>query len=586
MAMDVEDKARSFVARSDRAGLAGEALHSRKVEVSQAVSAWAEREAAWGASDPAAGQEAGQVRALLGGLLLPALERLGALPPEEQSRLVNLMVPFDSDGGLNDFLLHFFQLAQGEGAEMRFDLREPFERELFILHDLYKLKRTLEVVETIRRAGRNPDARFASRFTPEQQMGILNRLEEVLTLMFTQTLPQRHRQTLIDTISPALLSAEALLERRERGLMYTFPHVLERYDYRRFFFLIYFKEGLKAKFENEERSYRYNFLHFQWLKREFLIHWLSARLRGNPDKFKLYSGIQLRGKSLLGWITERPEREGELLLEMPAAAFSALVGQLNSQVAAEERVGFEPETERFGLYHQLKAKLHEAAALARGPIQTLRDFVQEHRADAPPKLGPAPEPAPEPPPPAAPAAPEPQSPEPQSPESSQTSWSARLLDKSKITNPFLLPSASGYNTQLAALKMRLGPAYGSFAQFVAALLENTPEMNTVRRRTPKHEWTLPYLIKRVTPEQMREYLLVLGAEVKAKPRGMGYQTKEAYTFTPYFVFAAAQPEDGFGQSTGERKAAGQAFAEYSFTMPAVLARAQELFKLIKQKSKM
>jgi hypothetical protein len=45
-------------------------------------------------------------------------------------------------------------------------------------------------------------------------------------------------------------------------------------------------------------------------------------------------------------------------------------------------------------------------------------------------------------------------------------------------------------------------------------------------------------------------------------------------------------EEGFGQPTGERHAAGKTFQEYPFTLSAVLARAQELFKRIREKNKM
>jgi hypothetical protein len=581
MSEDIEQKARAYLSRVEQADAAGQALGRRRADLAHWSEYWRVREESWRGEDPAAAQEAGQAAALLTELIAPALDRLEALPQAEQGRLLNLMVPFDAEGGLRDFLLHFFQMTQDDGGGLVYQARDPFERELYVLHDLYKVKKTLDVIETIRRASRHPDSRFPSRFSAEQRVSILNRLEEVLSLMFTQTLPPRHRQVVVDGISPAYLSAEELLRRRESGLLYTYPHVLERYDYRRFFFLIYFKEGLRARFDQEERTYRYNFLHFQWLKREFLIHWLEARLRGNSRKFRAYSQYEVRGRSLLSWLAEEPERESELLMEMPTPAFHAMVGQINEELPDAERIGFDPETEKFGLYHRLRAQLREAAALAKAPLQTLRQIVADAGAGTRAAPGaPAPPPAPSPETvPAQAAAPPPEPPR-------EPHWEITLLDKARIAQPFLIASAQGYATQLAALRARMGAAYGEFAAFVSRLLEVTPEMSTLRRRTPKHEWTLPYQIRRILPGETREYLLVIGAEVKAKPRGMGYQTRESYQFTPYFVFASAQAEEGFGAPTGERYAVGKAFTEHSIAAPAVMARARELIALIRERTKM
>ena len=571
MASQVEEKAVEYLTRAERGAGSGGTPARARAQLADWVAYWGVKEAEWSAGRPEAAAEAAHVRNLLETFIAPALDRLEALPQAERDRSVNLMVPFDAEDGLRNFLLHFFQLVQHDAEHIDFQLRDPFEREVYILHDLYKVRKTLEVIETIRHASRNPGTRFTSRFTPDQQLSILNRFEEVLSLMFSQTLPVEHRQEIMDRISPEYLSAAQLLKRREAKLLYSYPHVLQRYDYRRFYFLIYFKEGLKARFEDEERTYRYNFLHFQCLKREFLVHWLESRLKGHSRKFKMYSQYVVRGKSLLEWITEDPERENELLLEMPTPDFHAMVGQIDEQLPAAERLGFEPETEKFGLYHRLKAQLIEATALVKAPIQTLRQIVADAESGAPP--------APSPATPSAPAPPAP-SPAPVAPR-----WEVTLLDKGRITQPFLVAAASGFNTQLAALRAKMGAAYVDLAGFAEKLFENTPEMAQVRRRTPRHEWTMPYHVKRNLPAEAREYLLVIGAEVKAKPRGMGYQAKESYSFTPYVVFAASRAEEGFGEPLAERHALGTIFHEYAINLQAVQNRCLEVLDAVREKSK-
>ena len=120
-----------------------------------------------------------------------------------------------------------------------------------------------------------------------------------------------------------------------------------------------------------------------------------------------------------------------------------------------------------------------------------------------------------------------------------------------------------------------------FAQYGSKLLDSTPEMNTVRRQTPKHEWVMPYHLRRILPEETLDYLLLLGAEVRAKQRGMSYQAREQHSFTPYIVFGAAQPEEGFGDPTGKRPAAGIEFDEYSIALAPARTKALELLELIK-----
>ena len=562
---EIEERASALLSRVDVVERPQEAIARIRSELGRMDEFWAVRESDYRArpDGAAAAQEAAQIREVMRVFIGPALERLSKMPLEEQGRLINLMVPFDSEGGIRDFLLHFFQIALDRAGKLVYQERDSYERELYILHDLYKVKRTLEVIGIIRQAEADPANRFPSIFSPERQTEILDRLQRVLELMFTQALPSRHRQRIMSDISPRYLSAAELLRRREAQLLYTYPHVLERYEYRRFFFLMYFKEGLKAKFEQEVREYRYNFLHFQSLKREYLVHWLESRLKGNPHKFKAYSKYRVRGKSLLNWINEEPDREAELLLEMASPEFNEMVGEINEQLPKAEQVAIDPDTEKFGLYHELRKQLREATARVKAPIETLRKDVEEG-GPLPEPESPEPEPEPEPPP--------------------EPKWEITLLKKTRVAHPFLQTPSAGYPTQLTALKQQLGAEHREFAQYVSKLLDSTPEMNTIRRRTPKHEWVMPYHLRRTLPEETLDYLLILGAEVRAKQRGMSYQAREQYNFTPYMIFGAAQPEEGFGEAIGKRPAAGIEFDEYPLTPSAVRQKALELLDKIKEQN--
>jgi hypothetical protein len=512
-----------------------------------------------GAEAPAA-QEALQLRRMLRGFLAPRLDELEASPIAHRGLLLNLMVPFDTRGGLRDFILHFFQIGEGADDNLAYEERDPFERDVYVLYDLYRVKKTLEVAATLQAARQSEERRFPSIFSEAQIAEILTAMPPVLELMFAQCLPEKHRREILPKLSPAFLKSHSLLERRETELLYTYPHVLRKYDYRRFFFLIYFKNGLKARLGSEEKEFRYNFLHFQVLKHEFLVHWLTGPLRNDPRKYEVYSKYMVQGKSLLTWISEDEERELPLLNAMASHTLNDMASQVNEVVPEELKVGVVPESRDFGFYHQLKQNLVDAVEMVRTPIENLRRIVEK---EGPPQQ----EPEPEPPPPAdVPAEPR---------------WEVTLLKKNQVLRPFFMETMAGFNTQLGAVRARLGADWPDFAKYVSTLLQNTPEMATIRRRTPKHEWSMPYRIRRVSPGEKREYLLVLGAEVKARQRGMGYQTEEAYNFTPYFVFAADVADEDFGGSTGERVASGRTLQEYPPTSPAVVAKVLELLEIVK-----
>ncbi|MEE8397133.1 MAG: hypothetical protein V3S29_13840, partial [bacterium] len=96
-----------------------------------------------GAASPAA-IEAAAVRTMLRSIIGPRLDQLAANKSPHLSMLLNLMVPFDTVGGLEEFMLHFFQVAEETGGHPYFAARDPYERDLYVLYDLYRVKKTME----------------------------------------------------------------------------------------------------------------------------------------------------------------------------------------------------------------------------------------------------------------------------------------------------------------------------------------------------------------------------------------------------------------------------------------------------------
>lgn len=525
-----------------------------------------------GAASPAA-IEAAAVRTMLRSIIGPRLDQLATSKSPHLSMLLNLMVPFDTVGGLEEFMLHFFQVAEETGGHPYFAARDPYERDLYVLYDLYRVKKTMEVINILQQARADPERTFPSIFSGEEIDNILASLKRVLALLPVQCLPEKHRKEIFPQLSPQFLHAQKLLDRREGGILYTYPHVLEKYDYRRFFFLVFFKTGLRARVAEGEKEFRYDFVHFQVLKHEYMVHWLTGPLLGDPRKFEIYKKYTMHGKTLLELIDETPHRERELLQQMPAHALNDMASRVNEAVPEELKVGVVPESQNFGFYHQLKQRLVGAVDMVRAPIEALREKVERHEEPAPlaePPLPGQPAPPPEP----IEEEPEPV-PEPR--------WEVTLLKKNQLNRHFFMDSVAGFQNQLTALRARMKGQWGEFSSYVSDLLDKTPEIKSIRRRTPKHEWVMPYRMRRVLPDETQEYLLILGAEARAKPRGMGYQAREAYNFSPYFVFATDAEEEGFGESIGERIVTGNALKEYSFQQGAVTRKVMELLEVLKTK---
>lgn len=524
--------------------------------------------------DPApAAQEAAQIRRMLRGFLAPKLDELASSGGDHLSIYLNLMIPFDTRGGLRDFMLHFFQLAEDGQGGLIYEERGKFERDVYVLYDLYRVKKTLEVVGTLREARKIPERIFSSIFQEAEIAEILDSIESVLGLMFSQCLPEQHLRDLLPKLSPRFIKSHSLLDRRENEILYTFPHVLEKYVYRRFFFLIYFKDGLKARVDGGERDFRYSFVKFQVIKHEFLVHWLSGPLRNDPRKYKIYQRYLVQGKTLLEWISEEPAKEQQILTNMSAETLNGMASQVNDALPEEMKIGAVPESKDFGFYHQLKENLASAVDMVRAPIETLRKIVEDEGPPPPDEEEEGPTLPPAKPVAAPPAA------------QVEPHWEVTLLKKSQVPKPFLADSIADFAPRTNQVKAKLGSDWKGFSSYVSDLLEKTPEIATIRRRTPKHEWTMPYRLRWIASDVQKEYLLVLGAEVKARPRGMGFQSDEAYNFVPYFVFATNVEDEDYGDSSGERMAAGVPMKEFLPAHPAVPRKVVELLGVLRENEK-
>ena len=496
--------------------------------------------------------------------------------PKLRRRYLQVLPPFHQKGAIKTLLFHFFQLKESEDKKnVLFHPATDVEKEVRILWDIYKLRKTIESITVLQKALEDPNP-FPSIYSVPTRIQRLEELKTVFKLMFQMCIQPQYQKELYKGLSPEHISPEAILARQEQGISLVYPHVIRKFDYRNHFFFVYFYSGMKAKIGGEVKDFRFNYLDFEIIKQEFLTFWLNKRLEGNSKKLEIYGRYKLGNKTLAELIAENPADEIEILQQLPYEIFNDLTAQVNEEVAPEFKTEVETFSETHGEFAEVRRQFDRAKKVATLSILKIKELLSS----------PAPEPAPEPPKPEPVAAPTP-------PPTPVAKPEPRLelvkLKKTEIDFPYLVKAIAEFSKRINILRAKMGTqAYTEFTKRMTRFLTNTTESAMIQRRTPKHEWVLPYMVKEYLGNDLvQEHLVIIGAEVKAKGLGMGYSAnagQNAYQFSCFFIYGTANPDGILGSPIEQRQVRGKNFNEYSPTELAVRERFQRFFDLIDKPS--
>ena len=504
---------------------------------------------------------------------------IGAKVPDKkrQAKYLQLLPPFYQKGGLKLLILHFFQVTTSADQQfLQFKAINEEEREIRILWDLYKLNKTIESIDVIFKIQSTEG--FNSIFTKEEQVKILQELKTVFRLMFQMCVQPAHQKELYRGITEEHISPEAILKRKEEGKHYLYPHVLKKFNYRNHFFFIYFYSGMKAKIAGELKTFTYNFLDFEILKQEFLIHWLTKTLNDNPRKMEIYSKYSYNGQTVADIIAADPDKEIEILQQLPLNVFNDLAASINSLVPNELGSAIEAMSENFGEFSEYVEKFKDAKKMAKASVGKLKEMVKAKLAKKEQE---------EPPPFDATAVPDAAAVEEEVVSVPETTFVK--LKKKEIDFPFFVKTIADFQKNLNVQRARFGAGgYKELAMDVTKIFNSISESSLIQRRTPKYEWILPYLVKENTGKEEFEHFLLIGAEVKAKQLSMGYSASSSssgakYQFTPFYVYGRNVEDPSLGASVGTRNIRGKVFYEYNGGNPDVMAIFQKFFDQIKKK---
>ena len=511
--------------------------------------------------------EANEIRRFFNQYLQRKLNVIESYEEELKLQALRFILPFNSDYGILDFLLHFFQLEANEDGNLEYVERNPFEKEVHILYDIYKIKKTMECIDVMLKTLGNQEKEFKSRFSIKDKKAILEQLREVLKVLFKFTIKPDCQKELYQSINMDLISGESILQRRENNLFYCYPHVIEKYDYRNLFFLIYFRDGLSAKVGGQQKMFHYSYMNFEILKQEYLTDWLETCLKNNPAKQNLYKTYEVDNRTIASWVEEDPSKEIDLLKKLSINKFNNLIAQVDENIDDELKADMPSMSEKHGEMAQFKKDTKEGIKLAKSPLDKLKSFLAFKKkskigSSEPSQLTPiAPigEPEPEP------------------------KWRIVALNAKQVPYYYLCQSSSKYKSKLSIVRTKLAGEFQNLNNLVTKLMNAFGESGVVRRRTPKHDWVIPYSMKYVVGDSSTDYLFILGGEAKVKPKGMGYSTGDEYNYTPYVVFATAQQDDQYGNIDGERQVGQKKYCEYSIANPAVRSKVVEFMQMIKEK---
>lgn len=487
-------------------------------------------------------------------------------------KYLNVLPPFPHQGGIKRILLHFFQMAESKDKKsLVYTPKNDIEKEISILWDIYKLRKTIDSIETVKKSLSKPDP-FPSIYSLQEREKCLDSLKTVFQLMFQMSIQKEHQKTLYQGLSTELMQPENVLERQSQNASFVYPHVISKFDYRNHFFYVYYSPGMKAKISGKIKSFYFNYLDFEVIKQEFLVDWMNRRLKGNERKREVYQKYCIGDKTIDQIVQEDPQKELEVLKQLPLAVFNDITAEVNEVVSAELKTEVETFSENHGEFARVNEEFEKAQSIAKSPISKIKEMLKgkKEASNEAPEPVPEPEPEPEPEPPAEPT------------------YAVIKLKKNQIDYPYFQKEASTYKSKLSLLRVKMGSAYTEFNKDLGKFLSTITDSAVIRRRTPKHEVIFPHIIKETLGDDVTHHLLLLGAEVKAKQLSMAYSTsataaEDTHSYTCFFMYGTDLPNESLGEIIDKRNARGIEFHMYNFASADVQKQAMKMYKIVMKK---
>jgi|GEM_PF-1298090 len=491
------------------------------------------------------------------------LELVKKSKPERMAAYIKVLEPFYSKEGLQQFVRHHFSIREVEGMskEIEYLPQTDFEKEVSILYDLFKVKKTIETITTLQQALTEPEP-FPSIYSLEERREFLGTLKEILKFFFIRFVKPENLKTLFKELSESQMDAEQLLELRQKKISFIRPEVLKSNEVREKLIVLFFTTEMRTLISNKPKDFHFNYLYFEIIKNEFLVDWMQRKLQGSPVKEKVLRNYQVGGKSVASLIRANPEKEAAILAALPIDVFNDAAEQVNEHVGEEEKSPVSTFSKKFGKFAAFTAKFEQAKELAKSSLLVMQKTVFKNKIwtvrDQNEKVGTGQQIV---------------------KRELKTDFNLELLKEEDLDFAYFDLRTETYKNKIEFLRKKMGGMYGQFKADVWELFQTVAEQQLLKRMPPAKEWAIPFLF-----EHLGDYhLLIVGAEIANKFKGMGYRSQlrnESYEFNSFFVYAVKKKNEELGKPLGQRLVRGNPFHCYSYTEENVQMEVMKFFSWI------
>lgn len=296
-----------------------------------------------------------QLRYYVQRYILNSLKQAVQKSQEEQNEYLKSMVPFNSVDDFNLMISHFFFIryeSETETSNFSF-FRDPYVQECFILSDLLKVRKTIDIIDWILKAIEEGKSFKSTIKSDELKVSVLKNCRRVMKMIFIQCVRTEYQNHLYNEIDTGFITIESIQNRKKERLEYSWDGILKGERYRRIFLHMVFRNFIETEIKGKHLEIEYDFIQFEQLKRDFFTDWL-IRLGDNPVKKELIKKIKQEKKPLLKQMLEE-----ELLKRLTVTEFDDLVAEINSKLPADLKSPVEPLSENHGTLKSVKANLLE-----------------------------------------------------------------------------------------------------------------------------------------------------------------------------------------------------------------------------------
>lgn len=485
--------------------------------------------------------------------------------PNLKKKYLRLFPPFCQNRKIKEFLFHFFQIKESnDGNEIDFYFLNKSEKELRILWDIYKLTRTLQSIEIIQTHLNSPRGSFVPSLGVEHSHKTLENLKNAIHLLIKICVKPKYLEQILEKFPKSAFTPSNILKRKTSNSFLINDIVLEKFDYRNYFFHIYFKPNIKAIYLETEYTFDFNYLDYEIIRQEFLIDWIHNKLKDNISKEKILKKYTVGTKNFFEIIQKDPKMEITLLKRLPKDEFNDIISDVNEAVEESFKTPVDPMSDNFGEFSILLSGFKKALKLAKKPIEAFEQYLKKNRSDELDQQE---------------ARLMPSSKNEGGMKKSVSEYQIKIIPDQEVSFSFFCERNSDFKKQHSLLQARMGPRhYGMFNRSINKILSSVTKNKIIIRRTPRHEWSVPYIITEMRGDESFEHFLILGAEVQNKQLGMGYSSKidNDLKFIPYFVYGTKTLQPEYGNPIEERTVKGVPYTIYSFNSPSVVEKVIEL----------